>query len=103
MGLIGNISTSLIGGIAVTSTTSSTIKEDGSIDTDSAKGLLTTTVSTSAATTAGHIANKHGMDEIRQQYTGSYIDSLSNEELEAMLVKLDLIEAEKFNDSTKTI
>jgi hypothetical protein len=43
------------------------------------------------------------MDEIREKYSSSYIDSLSDKELEDMLAKLDLLEAEKFNDNTKTM
>ena len=101
MGLIGNTLTTTTGVGAAISTTGFTINDDGSIDKKSAKGLSTTIVSTSALTTAGFITNKHGMDKIHEKYSSSYIDSLSDEELEAMLVKLDLLEAEKFNDNIR--
>lgn len=103
MGLIGNILTTTTGsGVGLTAM-DSTINEDGTIDPKGRNGLLTTTVSTSALTTAGYIANKHGMKEINDRYATEYLESLSDEEIEDMLVKLDLLEAEKFNDNTKTI
>lgn len=91
-------------GSATLTTTSITVKEDGTIDTSSRNSLLGTVVSTTATAVAGQTLNAHGTKEIYQKYAQSYVESMSDEELASALSRMDLLlESEPENKDIKTL
>lgn len=108
MAILGSITTVVSGlGLATTSSSAAT-NEDGSINKTEAQVFLGTTVGATATTAVGNYLNNKGLDRIEERYkekeTSSYIDSLSDEQLEALLMKLDLLEAENFEkNNNKTV
>jgi len=62
-------------------------------------GALATDVGTTLISTAtsaiGVSINNNGIQEIQHKYANAYVESMSDEELEMALMKMDLLEAEQ--------
>lgn len=78
--------------------TMSTLNDDGSVNEDSRNAILGTTAATTATVVGGTVLNNNTLDKIYEKYATSYIESMSDEELETALAKLDLLEG-KINDN----
>lgn len=99
-----NTSTLLTGVTGSTITTSATVKEDGTIDTQTRNSILGTVVSTTATAVAGASLNAHGTKEIYQKYAQAYVESMSDEELETALSQMNLlIQENEQNNNIKTL
>ncbi|MCI8460690.1 MAG: hypothetical protein HFE81_04765, partial [Bacilli bacterium] len=63
-----------------------------------------TTTATTATIVGGTILNNQTMDRIYEKYATSYVESMSDEDLESALMQLDLLAA-KMDENTneKTI
>lgn len=99
--LNGKTTTSALGG---TVTLYSTLNDDGSVSREKSTSLIATTAATGITALGGYSLNEYEVKKIYEEYATAYIDSMSDEELQEALVKLDLLEAEmsKKNDM-KTI
>ena len=76
-------------------------RKEKKLNEDNARSVLATTVATTATAIAGASLNAHTMNEIHDRYASAYVDSMSDEELESALVKMDLLVAEE--DSTTDV
>ena len=88
--------TMITGALAITGTGLSLYdKENKSINKNNANSILTTTIATGATAAVGASMNAYTMHEIHEKYSSAYVESMSDEELEQALVKMDLLEAEQ--------
>ena len=62
---------------------------------DNAESMVTTTIATAATAAIGASLNAHTMNEIHEKYSSAYVESMSDEELEQALIKMDLLEAKQ--------
>lgn len=88
---------------AVFGTTTSTLNEEGRIDSEKRNSLLGSTALTAGTLVAATIQEKNTMNEIYERYANAYIDSMSVEELANALEQLDLLEASMSENTTKSI
>lgn len=92
----------IAGGLIVS--TSTMLNDDGTINKDNGKSALITSVCTTGSLVAATIVNNHDAKVIEEQYKKSYIDSLSDEELEKALIQIGELTAGSNQDSVnKTI
>lgn len=89
----------LLGTGSITSTTTATVKEDGTFDTDSRNSILGAAVATTATAVAGQSLNAHGTKQVYQKYAQAYVESMSDEELERALAQMDLLIGEEVDNS----
>ena len=90
-----NITTLITGIPAVSLGVSSTVlDDDGNVKNDAkgaGKGLLATATATTATAIAGSAINNLTQQQIRERYASSYVESLSDEELERALEEANLL------------
>ena len=87
--------TSVLGtGVAITNGT----MEDGHIDPTARDSIIGTLLSTTITTAIGDTINVRTMREIHRKYSNAYVESMSDEELEYALERLNLIEGEEPNE-----
>lgn len=95
------MTSTIIGGVTTSiGTATTTLNEDGTINEANRNSLLKSTVATTATVIGASIVNDHTLDKIYEKYATAYIESMSDDELEAALIDLDLLEA-KINKSTE--
>lgn len=95
--------TMLTSASAVFGTTTSTLNDEGKIDSEKSKSLLGATALTAGTLAAASLQEKNTMDEIYEKYATAYIDSMSDKELADALEQLDLLEATMPENTTKSI
>ena len=97
---------STITGLGTTAVAGVTLydKKNKKLNTDNLKSTIYSGVSTTATAVAGASLNHQTMKQIHEKYASAYVESMSDEELEAALVQMDLLVGET-NESTdvKTI
>ena len=92
-----------VSGTAIGSTSAS-VKEDGTLDTTKRNDFIATTLSVTATTVAGSVMNNATVDQIHHKYSRSYVESLSDSELEAALQDMNLLASENMsNNRDKTL
>lgn len=98
-----NTTTLLTGVSATAGTTVATVNKDRTINTKRLKNILITGAVTSGTSTTTAIVEssikKSTMDRIHMEYTRSYVESMTDEELERALLALNLVE----NDSNNNV
>ena len=80
----------------------SAVNEEGNLTEDGKNNILGSTVTTTATTATiigGTILNNQTMDRIYEKYATSYVESMSDEDLESALMQLDLLAA-KMDENT---
>ncbi|MBP5678658.1 MAG: hypothetical protein J6X28_02370 [Bacilli bacterium] len=65
------------------------------------KNLILTTAAGAATTIAAYSLQQQSLNQIHEKYASSYVESMSDEELERALCKLDLLAASE--DATKDV
>ena len=92
--------TTTIIGITAASIGSSTltIGEDGDISLTGRQSIVATSLTSTATTAIGDSLNANAMKEIQTKYSSAYIESMSEEELESALQKLDLLVVDDCQD-----
>lgn len=94
--------TTIITGIAGSiGTTSATVNDDGSTDTEKRNSTLVPIAASSATTAVGGTINAHQVEEIYEKYATcvqpslNYVQALSDDDLVEALQKMDLLALEK--------
>lgn len=66
--------------------------------------VIGTTLVSTATTAVGQSMNAHGQKKIYEKYASAYVESMTDEELELALQKMDLLAIDEQTDQqTKTI
>lgn len=88
--------TSTLGtGVAITN---GTIDDNRHIDPTARDSIIGTLLSTTITTAIGDTLNAQTMRQIHSKYSNAYVESMSDEELEYALERLNLIEGEEPNE-----
>ena len=97
--------TMITGAVAITGSAISLYdRKNKKIDKDKAKNLALTSVALTATTIAADSIQAHTREQIHERYSSAYVQSMSDEELEQALIKMDLLEATLPEDTdVKTI
>ena len=80
-------STTMTGGSLVTA--SATLNDDGSINRESRNSFCKSTLVTTASVVAGTLISEYEIDKIYEKYSSAYMESTTNEELNAAKQKVD--------------
>lgn len=99
------MSTSLITTeLATTSSITMYTTDDERILPDKRNRVIGATLTSTATTAIGQSMNVHGQKKVYEKYASAYIESMSDEELETALQKMDLLIAdEQDNTQIKTL
>ncbi len=101
MSLMSTLGITTLGGASV-GTTVYTIDDNG-INKGKRNQVLATTLTTTASVIASEAVSQRGIKEIHEKYSQAYIDSLTDEELEAALQQVNLLLNDMDEETTKTI
>lgn len=104
MSVVSSITT--VAGIAVGSigATDALLNDDGTINKKNGRNALITSVASTGTLVAAALVNAHEEKEMKEKYRKSYIESLSDEELERALIQIGELSAESNQDNAnKTI
>ena len=90
-----NTSTLISSGVCTVSlSTNATVNDDASINKKKGAEFLGTTALSVATTAVGYTIQGNTVRSVQQKYSSAYVESLSDEELEQALQKMDLLIAE---------
>ena len=85
-------------------TTNATIDNNGNFIKEKRNGFIAATISTTATVLINDAIKNDNLRRIQTKYSTSYVESLSDEELEKALVKMDLLAAkEESENDVKTL
>lgn len=90
--------------LGTTSSVTMYTTDDEKILPDKRNKVIGTTLALTATTAIGQSMNVNGERKIYEKYASAYVESMTDEELEIALQKMDLLIAdEQNNEQTKTI
>ena len=97
--------TMLTGAVALTGTAVSLYdRKNKCLNKEHARNLALTAVATTATAIAADSIQAHTREQIHEKYASAYVQSMSDEELEQALIRMDLLEGELPEEtSVKTI
>ena len=101
MSLMSTLGITTIGGAAIGTAVYTT--DDNGINKEKRNHVLATTLASTATVIASEAVSQHGMKEIHEKYSQAYLDSLTDEELEAALQQVNLLINDMDEDTVKTI
>ena len=91
------------GAISLSAITNNSVNETGEIDKTKRNEYLATTIATTATVVAGYSINDATVRQIHNKYSHSYVDSLSDKELERALQQMNLLAENDSKEIVKTL
>lgn len=88
-----NTTTTILTGLAgVGGVTSTTVNKDGTIDRGKRNATLTVTIASTGTAFASDCIHKKTKEQVAEEYSQRYVESMSNEELVKALQDFDLLD-----------
>ena len=92
----------MAGGTTAVGTVCTTLNDDGTVNEKKLKTAIGTAIATGATTLTGNMIQNHDIKKMEEKYATSYVESMTDKELEAALIKMDLLE-EEVDTQVKTL